>query len=120
MKIFNGKYFVDVEVSKEFAEQYRELEKQEYLLNRKESRRHQSLGEFCIPDTCKTEKVQISNELKTSLENLTERQCKVVIFHAVCQMSFNEIGKRLGIKKQSVYECYVSAIKKLRKFLKVP
>jgi len=125
VRIYDGRRFIDVECSDEFAQQYQEIEHRDYLAERKETRRHQSLGEFCVPDSSADivagfENKEMSGELKFALSKLTNKQRKVVIFHAIYKMSFREIGDQLGISKVTVHEHYHSAIKKLKKFCKTP
>lgn len=43
IRIYDGTNYTDVEVTEEFAAEYAEMEHREYLVNRKETRRHQSL-----------------------------------------------------------------------------
>lgn len=44
IRIYDGTNYTDVEVTEEFAAQYEQLEKYEKNINRKETRRHQSLN----------------------------------------------------------------------------
>lgn len=43
IKIYNGTAYINVEVTEEFATQYAEMEYKDALIERKETRRHQSL-----------------------------------------------------------------------------
>lgn len=46
IRIYDGRNYTDVEVTEEFAAQYEQLEKDEKNVNRKETRRHQSLDQI--------------------------------------------------------------------------
>ena len=100
----------------------KELDHKDHLNERKETRRHQSLGGFCPPDPTtvtaeQAERLQLISELKFALKHLTRKQREVVIFYAVHKMSFREIGDKLGIHKETVREIYHAGIRKLKKVL---
>lgn len=87
--------------------------------NRKNTRRH--FRGFDIPDyeentVRKAERYEIFVELKLALACLTEKQRKVVVMHAVQQMTFREIGTRFCVNEKTIREHYYAGIKKLKKF----
>lgn len=118
----------EVEVTDEFAAEYAELEHKDKLIERKETRRHQSLDKsiehgFDVPDLtvdiqAEIERRELSEQLKIALHTLTDRQYAVFLLYALDGVSFREIGEKLGIGTQSVWEHYNAAVKKLKKFLK--
>lgn len=117
----------EVEVTEEFAAQYAETEHREYLVNRKETRRHQSLNKsmehgFDIADPSvdifkEVERRQQSEQIRNALHTLTDKQRTVFLLYALEGLSFREIGDKLGLHKDTVREHYLSAIKKLKKIL---
>jgi|GEM_PF-4119551 len=120
--VHDGITFVSVRVSDEFATAYTELEHCEKLVERKETRRHQSLGEYCVADdkadvVAEFERRQIVDILNQALNRLTDRQRNVVVSRAVYKMSFREIGGKLGINKMVARKHFLRAIKKLKKLL---
>jgi len=118
---------VEIEVTDEFAETYAEMEREDARIERKETRRHQSLDKsldngFDIPDVNKTpDEAAISGELtkeiKDALNLLSERQRVVFLSSVIGGLSFTDIGKRLGISKQVVFIYFERAQKKLKEIL---
>lgn len=116
-----------VEVTDEFYSLYIEMEKETKNLERRETRRHQSLDKsidngFEVIDTSPNpEEVIIDKEtkkqLKDALKKLTEKQRTVFFLYVEEKLSFAKIGEQIGISKDTVKEHYWSAIKKLKKFL---
>ena len=115
----------EIEVADEFAEQYAEQEHRDKLVERKETRRHQSLDKsmehgFDVPDLrvdiqAEIERRELSEQLKTALHTLTDRQRTVFLRYALDGLSFREIGDELSVAKNVVREHYYAAIKKLKK-----
>lgn len=98
-----------------------------HLIERKETRRHQSLDmsieqgcEF-IDENSDVEQKIISLEevsrLHKGLETLTDKQLKILNLHVLEGKTFNEIAKELEINIYTVYEHFTAAKKKLKKFL---
>lgn len=116
----------EIEVTEAFAAEYAEMEHREYLTNRKETRRHQSLDKsmehgFDIPDLtvdiqAEVERRELSGQLKIALHTLTDRQRAVFLRYALDGLSFRAIGEEMSIAKNVVREHYYAAIKKLKKF----
>lgn len=116
----------EVEVSDEFYAKYQEIEKEEKNKNRAETRRHTSLSQIQengfepalqepSPEEIliKEEQLQV---LHKAMGTLTDKQLKVFVLYAEQGLSFMEIGKKMGLSKDTVKEHYWSAIKKLKKF----
>ena len=123
VRICDGKKFVDVEVNDGLATSYAEIEYRDSLLERKETRRHQSLGDFSISDENADisqifERKQIADELSRAMKQLTEKQRIILASYSINQMSFQEIGSELGISKETAREHFYAAIKKMKKLLK--
>lgn len=118
----------EIEVTDEFAEEYAELEYRDKLIERKETRRHQSLDKsmehgFDVPDPCadtqaEVERRELSVQIGTALRQLTDRQRYVFLRYVLEGLSCREIGEEIGIGTQAVWEHYTAAVKKLRKILK--
>lgn len=127
IRIYDGTNYTDVEVTEEFAAEYAQLEKDEKNVNRKETRRHQSLDKsmehgFDVADPKvnvfeQVERRLLSEQIHTALHKLTDKQRAVFHLYALDGLSFREIGEQLGLHKDTVREHYLSAIKKLKIFL---
>jgi RNA polymerase sigma factor (sigma-70 family) len=128
LKVYYGKRFIDVEVSEEFAVAYSDMEHREYLVERKETRRHQSLEKsmqngFDFADLKanvaeEAERNELKETLHKALNKLTDKQRTVIIMYAINGMSFRKIGEKIGISKDTAQEHFQSAVKKMKKFLK--
>ena len=127
IRIYDGTTFISVEVTDEFAESYAAMEKADELSERKETRRHQSLDKsmehgFDVADPSvnvseEVERRQLSEQVKSALHKLTDKQRTVVLLHVYEELSFREIGERLGLSRYTVRDYYDHAAKKLQKFL---
>lgn len=105
--IFTDGTTSEVKVSDEFAEQYAELEHKDKLIERRETRRHQSLDKFMehgwdIADPqmdiqSEAERRELSGQLKTALHKLTDRQRTVFLLYVLDGLSFREIGEEMNI-----------------------
>lgn len=117
----------EIEVEDEFAKEYEKIEHRESLINRKETGRHQSLNKsmengFDIADPTAdvlkaVERRELNAKIRLALHTLTDRQRTVFCLYTVNELSFREIGEEMNVAKNTVRECYISAIKKLKKFL---
>lgn len=127
IKIYDGTTFIDVEVTEEFAVQYSAMEHADALIERKETRRHQSLDRsmehgFDVADprenvSEQVELRELSEQVKNALHKLTDKQRAVVLLHVLDGLSFREIGERLRLSRYTVRDYYDHAVKKLQKFL---
>ena len=128
IRYFDGAKHVEIEVTEEFASEYAAMEHRDKLIERKETRRHQSLDKslehgWDIPDPSADIALQVErNEekarLSSALKKLTDKQRAVLLLYIEEGLSFREIGEKLGIHKDTVKEHYHSAIKNLRKILR--
>lgn len=104
------------------------MERREKQIERKETRRHQSLDKslesgFDVVDTrvdiqSEAERNEDAIRIHNAIQSLTEKQRLVFLRHAEDELTFREIGEELGVGTQAVWEHYTAAIKKLKKFLK--
>lgn len=117
----------EIEVSEEFAAWYVEMEHQDALTDRKETRRHQSLDKsmehgFDIPDPQanvfeEIERRELSAEIHRALEVLTDKQRTVFELHVSEGLTFRAIGERLGLGTYTARDYFYNAVKKLRNIL---
>ncbi len=127
IKIHNGSTYIDVEVTEEFAAIYADMEHKDALIERKETRRHQSLDKsmehgFDVADPSvnipeQVERRELSERIKKALHKLTDKQRAVVLLHALDGLSFREIGERLNIGRYTARDYFYNAVKKLKKLL---
>ena len=128
IRYFNGAKYVEIEVTEEFAAEYAAMEHRDKLIERKETRRHQSLDKslehgWDIPDpsadvALQAERNEEKARLSSALQKLTDKQRAVLLLYIEEGKSFREIGEELGIHKDTVKEHYHAAIKNLRKILR--
>mgnify|MGYP001101064627 FL=1 len=128
IRYFNGAKYVEIEVTEEFASEYAAMEHRDKLIERKETRRHQSLDKslehgWDIPDpsadvALQAERNEEKARLSSALQKLTDKQRAVLLLYIEEGLSFREIGEKLGIYKDTVKEHYHAAIKNLRKILR--
>lgn len=96
------------------------------LIERRETRRHQSLeksiegGHEFVDHKADVEqnleKKEEIEQLYKALKFLTKKQMYVLRLHVLEQKTFQEISEIMGINLYTVYEHYVTAKKKLKKF----
>ena len=106
---------------------YVEMEHRDALIERKETRRHQSLDKsmehgWDVADLSADVALQAERDedralIHKALLSLTDKQRTVLLLHIEEGKSFRAIAVELGINKDTVREHYLSAIKKLKKFL---
>lgn len=128
IRYFDGAKHVEIEVTEEFAAEYAAMEYRDKLIERKETRRHQSLDKslehgWDIPDpsadvALQAERNEDKERLYAALQGLTDKQRAVLLLYIEEGKSFREIGEELGIHKDTVKEHYHAAIKNLRKILR--
>lgn len=127
IQYFDGTKYVEIEVTEEFAAEYAVMEHRDKLIERKETRRHQSLDKslehgWDVADpsadvALQAEQDEDKERLYAALQKLTDKQRAVLLLYIEEGKSFREIGEELGIHKDTVKEHYHAAIKKLKKFL---
>ena len=128
IRYFDGTKHVEIEVTEEFAAEYAAMEHRDKLIERKETRRHQSLDKslehgWDVADPSADVALQAEQDedkalLHSALQRLTDKQRAVLLLYIEEGKSFREIGEELGIHKDTVKEHYHAAIKKLKKFLR--
>ncbi len=117
----------EIEVTEEFARQFEEMEHKDALIERKETRRHQSLDKslehgFDIADSREdtaeqAERKELSEEIQSALHKLTDKQRTVFLMYVEDELNYREIGARLGLGTYTVRDYFYNAVKKLQKFL---
>ena len=127
IRYFDGTKYVEIEVTEEFAAEYAAMEHRDKLIERKETRRHQSLDKslehgWDIPDpsadvALQAERNEEKARLSSALQRLTDKQRAVLLLYIEDGLSFREIAANLGVNKDTIREHYLAAIKNLRKFL---
>lgn len=120
-------HFDVIEVTEEFAAEYAAMEHRDKLIERKETRRHQSLDKslehgWDIADpsadvALQAEQDEDKERLYAALRKLTDKQRAVLLLYIEEGKSFRDIAKELGLNKDTVREHYLAAIKNLKKFL---
>lgn len=124
---FSDGHCVEIEVTDEFAARYAEMEHRDALVERKETRRHQSLDKslehgFDLPDSAIDVQRQAAQnetaiEIHNALHKLTDKQRTILLAYTMDELSFREIGERMGIRKETAREHYLAAVKKMKKLL---
>ena len=109
---------------------YLKDEYEEQLHQRKETRRHISLDksienghDFESQEATPIDFVLQEEEnerVNKILERLSVRQKEVFVLHALDGWKLKEIGKKMGVSSQRVYQIYQDARKKIKKFMKKP
>ena len=127
IRYFDGTKYVEIEVTEEFAAEYAAMEHRDKLIERKETRRHQSLDKslehgWDIADpsadvALQAERNEEKARLSSALKKLTDKQRAVLLLYIEEGLSFREIAAKLGVNKDTVREHYQAAIKNLKKFL---
>ena len=127
IRYFDGAKHVEIEVTEEFASEYAAMEHRDKLIERKETRRHQSLDKslehgWDVTDpsadvALQAERNEEKARLSSALQKLTDKQRAVLLLYIEEGLSFREIAAKLGVNKDTVREHYLAAIKNLKKFL---
>ena len=128
IRYFDGAKYVEIEVTEEFASEYAAMEHRDKLIERKETRRHQSLDKslehgWDVTDpsadvALQAERNEEKARLSSALKKLTDKQRAVRFLYIEEGVSFREIGEKLGSHKDTVKEHYHAAIKNLRNILR--
>ena len=124
---FSDGHTEKIEVTEEFAAEYAKTEHRDKLIERKETRRHQSLDKsldhgFDIPDPTvgiaeMAERRELSDEIHKALDTLTEKQRIVFELYVSEGLPFRAIGKKMGLGTYTVRDYFYNAVKKLKKRL---
>ena len=128
IRYFDGAKHVEIEVTEEFAAEYAAMEHRDKPIERKETRRHQSLDKslehgWDVTDpsadvALQAERNEEKARLSSALKKLTDKQRAVLLLYIEEGLSFREIGEKLGIHKDTVKKHNHAAIKNLRKILR--
>ena len=130
IRYFDGAKHVEIEVTEEFAAEYAAMEHRDKLIERKETRRHQSLDKslehgWDIPDpsvdvALQAERNEEKALLSSALKKLTDKQRAVLLLYIEEGLSFREIGEKLGIHKDTAKEHYHADKKFAKNFTVTP
>ena len=111
IRYFDGVKHVEIEVTEEFAAEYAAMEHRDKLIERKETRRHQSLDKslehgWDVTDpsadvALQAERNEEKARLSSALKKLTDKQRAVLLLYIEEGLSFREIGEKLGIHKDT-------------------
>ena len=125
IRIYDGTNYTNVEVTEEFAESYAEMEHREYLVNRKETRRHQSLDKsmehgFDVPDpkaniTEQVEQHELTEKLHKAIAALLPEQQRLlrqVYFECIPQ---KEIARRENVSTVAIHNRLERILERLKK-----
>lgn len=117
----------EIEVTEEFAAEYAETEHKEYLVNRKETRRHQSLDKslehgFDVADpkvniSEEIERREMTDKLHKAIAALSPEQQELlrqVYFEYIPQ---TEIAEKEGVTKKAINNRLARILQRLKKFL---
>lgn len=117
---------VEIEVDKKWVNVLIDLDRQEYNVNHKESRRHCSLDLYnrdgCeIPSNMNVlQEILRVNEIENlykALQKLNPHQRRLIEQHYLCGISQTELAEQEGITPQAVHQTIDRALKKLKKIL---
>lgn len=118
--------FVEIEVSDEFARQYEQIETEEKRVNRKETRRHQSLEtliesgfQIADPESDIEEKTFQNDDIEQlykAFEVLTEEQKLLIQQVFYYDRKQSEIAAELGVDVTSIRDRLRVIYKKIKKF----
>lgn len=127
IRISDGMNYTDVEVTEEFAAQYAEMEHREFLINRKETRRHQSLDKsmehgFDAADPNDNVFEQVEQRLWTeklykaiaALSPEQQELLRQVYFEYIPQ---TKIAEQEGVTKKAINNRLARILQRLKKFL---
>lgn len=127
IKIYDGTAYVNVEVTEEFAAQYAEMEHREYLVNRKETRRHQSLDksmehgyDVADPNVNISEQVEqqeLTDNLHKAISALSSEQQRLLLQVYFEYIPQKEIAKREGVSTVAIHNRLERILARLKKSL---
>lgn len=120
---FNDGTSCDVEVDDEFYNQYQLIEKKEKLVDRKETRRHESLNadierglQFSTADNDPTTSIFTQEDI-TAFNFLSPEQRELLEMVYIDGMTITAIAKQENVSQQAISKRLASIIKKIKKFL---
>lgn len=121
---------IEIEVTEEWAEVLAELDRQEYNINHKETRRHVFIDTtkesvwLADPDLDpmvihekELQQAEYVAQLKKVMDILTEEQRELVHMRYELEMSVNEIADIKGVSPQAITNKFARMRKRLKKFL---
>jgi RNA polymerase sigma-70 factor (ECF subfamily) len=116
---------IEIEIAEEWSELIIDLDRQEYNINHKETRRHYSLdacayeGEnFAVEDTAFEELIAGENEeqkINRAISKLKPKQQKLIRAIYFEGIPVSEYAKREGVSQPAISQRLATAIKNLKK-----
>lgn len=127
IRIYDGKTYIEIEVEESFALEYQEMEHKDSLVERKETRRHQSLDKsmengFDVPDPHinveeQTSRREMEDRLYTAIGKLEPQQRKLVQQIYFEEMTVTELARLYGVSKAAISDRLKKIHNRLRKYL---
>lgn len=121
----NGK-MIDIEVTEEFARQYKQIETEEKHINRKETRRHQSLEKYMEKGfNVADERVDIEeamfyqesiNELYSIIKALPMKEKSIIFAYYFESKTFEQIAKEHNVQKPAISKHLKRILEKIKNF----
>lgn len=121
----NGK-MIDIEVTEEFAKQYKQIETEEKRINRKETRRHQSLEKYMEKGfNVADERVDIEeamfyqesiNELYSIIKALPMKEKSIIFAYYFESKTFEQIAKEHNVQKPAISKHLKRILEKIKNF----
>lgn len=121
---------IEIEISEEWAEVLRELDREEYNCNHRETRRHVTIDtrderEWMItrsddPSAMMDAAIlnECVNEKKNAIkESLTREQQRLILRHCLRKVSLTDIAKKEGVSQPTLSKRLSKIRKKIKKFL---
>lgn len=116
----------EIEVDEEWGNILVDMDRQEYNVNHKETRRHYSLDalrfegeEYGEVDRAMHDLIEYQ-DLREAVSKLTDQQQYIIISHYYLGRSYTEIAKELGISIPCVTKCAERARKQIKKYFSDP
>ena len=117
---------VEIEVNEEWGNILVDMDRQEYNINHKETRRRYSLDalrfegeEYGEVDRAMHDLIEYQ-DLREAVSKLTDQQQYIIISHYYLGRSYTEIAKELGISIPCVTKCAERARKQIKKYFSDP
>ena len=118
----------EIEVGKEVAETLKELDRQEYNSNHRETRRHSALdaleyeGEYFIDQNYSIEGLvlwkQDVRDLLNAIHSLDAKQQELITAVFYQKRTVSQIAREFGVSQAAISQRLQTAIKNLKKLLK--
>lgn len=114
---------VEIEVDDDWGCLVIDMDRREYNIDHKETRRHVSLdaalyeGEVFADEGADLEKYADSIDIQQAISTLTDHQQRIINGYYFDGLTYVELGRELGISEASVRKAADRALKALKKLL---